>query len=103
MSLAEEIERLEALRRNGSLSDKEFARAKERMLGGGANQNLLKTFRRSGRDVWLGGVCGGLGEHTSIPSWCWRVMFCAAVIFLGFGVLLYILIWIFAPPPEPMG
>jgi phage shock protein PspC (stress-responsive transcriptional regulator) len=103
MSIAEEIERLEALRKNGSLTDQEFARAKEKLLGGGSAQNILKTFRRSAKDSWLGGVCGGLGEQTSIPSWCWRVMFCAAVIFLGFGVLLYILIWIFAPPPEAVG
>ena len=105
MSLAEEIERLEALRKSGALSDQEFARAKEQLLGGGTpaaggGQNVLRAFRRSARDRWIGGVCGGLGEYTPVPAWCWRLLFCVSVLFAGFGVILYILLWIFAPAAQ---
>jgi phage shock protein C len=105
MSLAEEIERLHALRKNGALSDQEFARAKEQLLSAatpaaGSGQNFLQTFRRSAHDRWLGGVCGGLGELTPVPAWCWRVLFCLSVLFAGFGVILYILLWIFVPAAQ---
>ena len=63
MGLAEEIEKLHALRNSGALSDQEFARAKEQLLRGdtpaaGNGQNVLRAFRRSAHDRWLGGVCG---------------------------------------------
>ena len=105
MGLANEMEKLHALRNSGALSDQEFARAKEQLLGGapprpGDGQNVLRTFRRSAQDRWLGGVCGGLGECTPVPAWCWRVLFCVSVLFVGFGVILYVLLWIFAPAAE---
>ena len=107
MGLAEEIERLRALRQSGALSEQEFARAKEQLLSGGipaagGGQNVLRAFRRSARDRWIGGVCGGLGEYTPVPAWCWRLLFCVSVLFVGFGVILYILLRIFAPAaPSP--
>ncbi len=105
MGLAEEIERLQALRNKGALSDQEFARAKELLLSGAtpaaaSGQNVLRAFRRSARDKWIGGVCGGLGEYTPVPAWCWRLLFCVSVLFAGFGVILYILLWIFAPAAQ---
>ena len=105
MGLAQEMERLHALRNSGALSDQEFARAKEQILSGatpaaGNSQNLLRAFRRSTHDRWIGGVCGGLGEYTSVPPWCWRVLFCLSVLFVGFGVILYVLLWIFAPAAQ---
>ncbi|MDY0044762.1 MAG: PspC domain-containing protein [Syntrophales bacterium] len=57
----------------------------------------LRNLTRSSEDRWIGGVCGGLGEHTPLPSWVWRLAFCLCVIFFGFGVVLYILLWIFVP------
>ena len=33
------------------------------------------ALRKSVRDVWLAGVCGGLGEHTPLPAWAWRAIF----------------------------
>ena len=61
-------------------------------------KNWLQNFARSEEDSWIGGVCGGLGEHTSIPSWTWRLLFVLLVIF-SYGVVLfiYILLWIFVP------
>jgi phage shock protein C len=142
MSVAEEIERLQALRDRGVLSEAEFAQAKARALGDNAGDNaggnagrgagdggaasatggatgpaagaaagasptsgptrapgesFLHRLRRSTRDHVIGGVCGGLGEHTDLPSWAWRVIFCVAVLYFGVGLLLYLLLWVFIP------
>ena len=102
MSVAEEIERLQALRDRGALSEAEFAQAKARALGGAApggagGDSFLHRLRRSRRDQLIGGVCGGLGEHTDLPSWVWRVIFCVAALYFGIGLLLYLLLWIFIP------
>jgi phage shock protein PspC (stress-responsive transcriptional regulator) len=59
--------------------------------------NWLHTFTRSRQDRWIGGVCGGLGEHTPIPSWTWRLLFTLSVLIWGTGLLVYILLWIFVP------
>jgi len=129
MSVAEEIERLQALRDRGTLSEAEFAQAKARVLGatagaapgaaagtapggaaapaaaqatsGAAGNTFLHRLRRSTRDHVIGGVCGGLGEHTDLPSWAWRVIFCVAVLYFGVGLLLYLLLWVFIPPTAP--
>ena len=58
-------------------------------------KNWLQNFTKSEKDHWLGGICGGLGECTPLPSWTWRLLF---VFFLfGPGLLIYILLWIFVP------
>ena len=58
-------------------------------------QNWLQNFTKSENDRWIGGICGGLGECTPLPSWTWRLLF---VFFLfGPGLLIYILLWIFVP------
>ncbi len=60
-------------------------------------QNWLQRLTRSATDRFLGGVCGGLGEHTPIPSWCWRLFFILLLVCFGTGFLIYILLWIFVP------
>ena len=60
-------------------------------------QNWLQNFTRSQKDRWIGGICGGLGEHTPIPSWTWRLIFTLFLFICGTGLLLYILLWIFVP------
>ncbi len=59
--------------------------------------NWLQRFNRSAIDRKIAGVCGGLGESTPLPSWCWRMAFVAAVFLHGFGAILYLLAWIFVP------
>ena len=103
MSLAEELSRLEALRACGSLTDDEFQRAKARVLCGDAapaQAPQFNRFRRSRTDRWLGGVCGGIAVISGVDSWVWRLMLTVLAIFGGTGVLLYILLWIFAPEDE---
>jgi len=54
----------------------------------------LRRLTKSKKDEWLGGVCGGLGEHTPLPSWVWRLFFLLLLCCYGTGVLLYVLLWI---------
>jgi phage shock protein C len=65
-----------------------------------SSPNWLQNFTRSREDRWIGGVCGGLGEHTPVPSWTWRLMFTFFLFICGTGLLLYILLWIFAPEKQ---
>jgi phage shock protein C len=59
----------------------------------------LHRLTKSKTDVWLGGVCGGLGEHTPLPSWVWRLVFLLLLFCYGTGVLLYVALWICLPEP----
>ena len=61
------------------------------------DRNWLRTIHRSQTDRWIGGVCGGLGEMTPIPSWLWRLLFTLLVLCYGVGILPYVLLWIFVP------
>ena len=112
MSVTDELERLQSLRERGALSEAEYAQAKARALGGataGAHNSFLHHLGLSATDRVIGGVCGGLGAHTGLPSWAWRVIFCISVAYFGIGLLFYILLWIFIPrdstpaAPPPLG
>jgi len=105
MSVSEELERLQALRDRGAITEAEFSQAKARALGSApVHGGFLHRLGRSTSDRVIGGVCGGLGAHTGLPSWAWRVIFCISVLYFGVGLLFYLLLWIFvpadsAPPP----
>jgi phage shock protein PspC (stress-responsive transcriptional regulator) len=110
MSVSEEIKRLHELHQAGALSDEEFARAKERLLQGqppaGDSQDFATDFsrlRRSRTDRWLGGVCGGIGKVSGVESWIWRLVFALFTVSFGFGLVIYILLWIFVPEDELIG
>jgi phage shock protein PspC (stress-responsive transcriptional regulator) len=105
MSVSEELKRLHELHQAGALSDEEFARAKEKLLQGGQQPGgdfaaEVGKLRRSTRDRWLGGVCGGIAQQTGIESWIWRLIFVLVASCLGFGGLIYILMWIFVPTDD---
>ncbi len=100
MSVSEEIKRLHELQQAGALSDEEFAAAKARLLDQEASSGIandITRLRRSNTDRWLGGVCGGLGQITGVESWIWRLLFVLFVLTFGFGLAIYILLWIFVP------
>ena len=103
MSLSDELSKLAALRANGSLSEEEFTRAKERLLAGQpafAQEPMgaaVNSFRRSRNDRWLGGVCGGIGKATGVESWVWRLLFAVLFLCFGAGLLVYLLLWLFVP------
>jgi phage shock protein PspC (stress-responsive transcriptional regulator) len=106
MSVSDELGKLGELHRQGILSDEEFANAKARVLGNGparpaASSSPIQALRRDAYDRWLGGVCGGLGAATAVPSWVWRLIFVCGLLCGGTGLLLYVLLWIFVPPQVP--
>ena len=121
MNISEEIKRLHELHLAGALSDAEFAQAKAKLLsninldkpdttsGAGAaaaagpTNDLVQEFnrlRRSRNDRWLGGVCGGLGRASGMEAWIWRLVFVLFTLTFGFGVVIYLLLWIFVPDEE---
>ena len=110
MDLADQLQKLQALREQGTLTEEEFTFAKKRVIEGNASQSaqgpaaspapsssILNQFRLSTTDKWIGGVCGGLAALTSVPSWSWRILFLLTTLLHGLGVLVYILLWIFVP------
>lgn len=103
MGIADELEKLQSLRARGAISEDEFVRAKEQLLNEhasthtGIKATLLHQLSRSRTDRFIGGVCGGLGQHTDLPSWAWRVIFCLTSLYFGAGLLIYVLLWIFLP------
>ena len=103
MTLSDELSKLAELHASGTLTEEEFARAKERLLSTAQPHpndplaSAVNTFRRSRTDRWFGGVCGGIGRSTGVESWIWRLLFAALFICAGVGLLLYLLLWIFVP------
>jgi phage shock protein C len=103
MALSDELGKLAELHAGGGLTDEEFKRAKERLLGAEQPRpndpvaSAVNAFRRSRTDRWLGGVCGGIARSTGMEAWVWRLLFAALFICAGAGLLVYVLLWIFVP------
>jgi phage shock protein PspC (stress-responsive transcriptional regulator) len=62
----------------------------------------LRGMRKSSGDKKLAGVCGGLGQHTALPSWLWRVVFLSTIFIAGMGLIAYVALWIFMPAADPL-
>lgn len=59
-------------------------------------QKAPKRLFRDPDDKYIGGVCGGLGAFFQIdPTWI-RIIFLIGI-FAGFGLLLYLILWIVIP------
>jgi phage shock protein PspC (stress-responsive transcriptional regulator) len=104
MSLADELIKLEQLRERGTLTPDEFDRAKTRLLDSGGPLvepsplvQSINRLRRSARDRFIAGVCGGLAAATGVESWVWRLLMVALVFAGGLGLAIYALLWIFVP------
>ena len=107
MGIAEDLEKLKTLRDQGALTEDEFVLAKKRVIDGEPAParaaapplppSALREFHRSLRDKWIGGVCGGLDDITSIPAWSWRILFVLLALLHGVGIVIYVLLWIFVP------
>lgn len=58
----------------------------------------LLRLRRNMLDRVLGGVCGGIGQYLGISGWWVRIAFGAlTLVSAGFGILLYVLLWLSIP------
>ena len=67
-----------------------------------------RKFRLLGKgEKWIGGVCAGLAYWVGIQVWIMRLVWLWVFIFLGFGVIPYIIFWAFVPrwkeTPEDFG
>jgi phage shock protein PspC (stress-responsive transcriptional regulator) len=100
MSLADEIAKLHELHSRGALTPAEFEQAKARLLGSGrapAAGMALNRLRRSRRERWIGGVCGGLAELAGIEAWLWRLALVLGLLLGGLTVFIYVAMWFFVP------
>lgn len=59
----------------------------------------LGSMRRSAADRECEGVCGGLGEHTPVPSWAWRVLFILGALGSCWVPVVYLLLSCYMPAP----
>lgn len=57
----------------------------------------LKPLTRSATNRVLAGVCGGLGNYFQIDPILFRIAFIILTIGVGWGILLYIILWIAVP------
>jgi len=103
MSTVDELEKLHQLLAKGALTQAEFEQAKARLLasvpGPGAGL-AINRLRLSGTDKWIAGVCGGLARLTGVESWIWRMLFVIGLLFGGFTLFAYVVLWIFVPREE---
>src|SRR5665213_2755926 len=64
-----------------------------------ANKPILGVpqlpLRRSSAGSVLGGVCSGLAVRLGVRDRTIRIMFSASALFFGFGLLLYVAVWLF--------
>ena len=58
---------------------------------------MKKELRRSATDVKICGVCGGIAEYLGVDSNVVRLIWAAASLFAGTGILLYILAAVLMP------
>lgn len=59
-----------------------------------------RKLRKVCDDAFIGGVCAGVAYWLGIPVWLTRLLWACASFYYGFGVGLYILLWIFMPEWE---
>ncbi len=57
----------------------------------------MKKLVRKRKDRVLGGVCGGLAEYFNVDVILVRLIWIALALFVGGGILLYIIAWIIIP------
>lgn len=62
---------------------------------------MVKKLYRSVSDKQIAGVCGGLAKYLGIDSTVVRLVWAAAVILAGAGLLLYLIAWALIPQ-EPI-
>ena len=56
-----------------------------------------KRFRRNKIDGVLGGVCAGIGDYIGWDPILVRLAFLALVLFTGFPLFIYFILWFFVP------
>jgi phage shock protein C len=57
----------------------------------------MKRIYLSQSDKKLGGVCGGLGEYLDKDPTLFRILFILFALLKGFGIILYLIMWLVIP------
>lgn len=58
-----------------------------------------KRLTRS-NDKMIAGVCGGIANYLGIDPTLVRIAYVLMVLFAGFGILLYVILWLVMPKSE---
>ncbi|TYV68570.1 PspC domain-containing protein [Listeria monocytogenes] len=61
----------------------------------------MKKLYKSSSQKMIAGVCGGIAEYFGIEVTIVRLIWAGAVLFLGTGILLYILAAVIMPKATP--
>lgn len=59
--------------------------------------NNYRRLMRSTTDRRIAGVCGGLAKYTNTDPTVVRILFLLSIIFGGFGIWAYLVVWLIAP------
>ena len=59
--------------------------------------NNYRRLLRSTTDRRIAGVCGGLAKYTNTDPTVVRILFLLSIIFGGFGIWSYLVVWLIAP------
>ena len=51
-------------------------------------------------DKMIGGVCAGLTEYLDLDPTIVRIVWGLMVLFAGFGILLYVILWLIMPKQQ---
>ena len=57
----------------------------------------IKKLYRNPRDKRIAGVCSGLAEYLAVDVTVLRILFLIALVCGGFGLWVYLIIWLVAP------
>ena len=57
----------------------------------------MKKLYLSATEKKIAGVCGGLGEYFEKDPTIFRILFILFTFFGGFGLLLYLIMWLVVP------
>ncbi|MBI5306549.1 PspC domain-containing protein [Candidatus Wolfebacteria bacterium] len=63
-------------------------------------KQINKKLRIIPEEGWLGGVCAGFAYYLGLPIWIVRMLWVLLSFWMGWGIILYILFWIFIPETE---
>ncbi|MDB9153225.1 PspC domain-containing protein [Parabacteroides distasonis] len=58
-----------------------------------------KRLTRSNNGM-IGGVCAGLAEYLNLDPTIVRIVWVLMVLFAGFGILLYVILWLVMPKQQ---
>ena len=57
----------------------------------------IKKLYRNPRDKKIAGVCSGLAEYLGVDVTVVRILFLVALLCIGTGLGIYLIIWLLAP------